>query len=112
MRKALLAVTLLCLAGCAGFTAKESPIIEVGERDQVEGCQLLKTFREPAGKWMWGTPYIGNFKNEVIKKAEQMGATHILTRYEIDGIDSTCIVNVYKCPPDHEIFQKKEEDEY
>jgi hypothetical protein len=115
MRKILAAIPLFLLAGCAGFLGKPSPVVEVGERDMVKDCQLLTTFRKPAGDWMWGTPYIGCFKNEAIEKAEKMGASHILTRYDIDEFHSELVVYAYKCPPDHDAWlemQKEKEEEY
>jgi len=115
MRKMLLAVPLFLLAGCAGVFGKPSPVVEVGEMDMVSDCQFLKSFQRPAGDWMWGTPYIGCFKNEAIEKSAKIGATHILTRYEIDGVSSILVVNAYKCPPDHDALREMEkmrEEEY
>jgi len=99
MKKVLLAVSLLILGGCAGFAGRQSSIIEVGAREQVEGCQLLESFQGPSGYRMWGNPVvIGNFKNEAIQKAEKMGATHILWRTEKTDLGESTFVDAYKCP--------------
>jgi hypothetical protein len=111
MKKALLVFSFLLLAGCGGFAGRQSTIIEVSEREEVKGCQLLESFQGPSGYRMWGPPMvIGNFKNEVIQKAENIGATHILWRNNIlwgnnipwsnkvTGLGETAFVDVYKCP--------------
>ncbi len=105
MKKALLIYPLLLLAGCAGLAGRQSAIIEAGDWREVEGCQLLESFQGPSGYRMWGPPMvIGNFKNEVIRKAEIIGGTHILWRNSIHwrnkgtGLGETAVLDVYKCP--------------
>jgi hypothetical protein len=110
--KILLVVSLLLLAAIAELSCMKTKLIEVGKRDQVTNCRLLKAFDWPAGDWIFGTPYTGNFKDEAIEKAEKIGATHILYRSELNGngIGSTNVVYAYKCPPDLDTFQNKEEN--
>ena len=108
MRKLCLAIPVLLLAGCAGMPYKESQIIEAGSAKDVQDCQLLKTFAGPGGYRMWGTPYLGNFKNEVLEKAKKMGATHILWRTRDRGIAYINVINVYRCPP---VLNKVKEEE-
>ncbi len=105
MKKALLVFSFLLLTGCGGFAGRQSTIIEVSDREQVKGCQLLESFQGPSGYRMWGPPMvIGNFKNEVIQKAEMIGATHILWRKNVlwrnkgTGLTETAFVDAYKCP--------------
>ena len=112
MAKFLLIVSLFVVAGCSWVPCRKSPIVEVGSSLEVRDCQLLKSFYGPGGYRMWGTPYMGNFKNEVFEQAEKMGATHALTRTEIQEseIGATTVVNVYKCPPEHEQLKNEEDD--
>ncbi len=110
MKKALLVVSLLLLAGCGGFSGKQSTIVEAGEKDEVKDCQLLKTFSTPAGDRVWGTPYLGDFKYKAMQEAEKMGATHILFRSESDGIGSVAVMKAYKCPVNQETGGEKEEN--
>ena len=110
MKKFGLAVSLFMLAGCAGVVGKPSPVMEVGDAEFIKDCRLMETFTGPMGYRMWGPPYIGNFKKEVMEKAEKMGATHMLLRTDVDGIGSTGIINVYQCPPDHDLLL--DDDEY
>ncbi len=111
MNKALLVFSFLLLAGCGGFAGRQSSIVEVGAREDVKGCQFLATFQGPSGYRMWGPPMvIGNFKNEVIRQAENIGATHILWRNNIlwgnnfprsnkvTGLGETAFVDAFKCP--------------
>ena len=115
MRKMLLAVSLFLLAGCAGVFGKQSPVVEVGERDMVKDCELLTTFTQPAGYWMMGVPYTGCYKYDALQRAEKVGATHVLWRQDLDGIQSTGILYAYKCPPDHDArreMEKEREEEY
>ncbi len=111
MKKALLVFSFLLLAGCGGFAGRQSSIIEVSEREQVKGCQLLASFQGPSGYRMWGPPMVlGNFKNEVMRQAENIGATHILWRNNIlwgnyspwsnkvTGLGETAFVDAYRCP--------------
>lgn len=111
MRKLWLAITLLLLAGCAGTAFKESKIIEASNAEEVQDCQLLKTFTGPGGYRMWGTPYLGNFKNEVLEKAEKMGATHILWRTRDRGIAYINVINVYRCPAVLDQVKEEEREE-
>jgi len=108
MRKLWLAIPLFLLAGCAGAHFKESQIIEADSVEEIQVCQLLKTFTGPGGYRMWGTPYLGNFKNEVLEKAKIMGATHILSRTGDMGIAYINVINVYRCPP---VLDKAKEEE-
>ncbi len=112
MARLLLIVSLFVAAGCSGLPCRKSPIVEVGSPLEVQDCQLLKSFYGPGGYRMWGTPYMGNFKNEVFEQAEKMGATHALTRTEIreDELGATTVVNVYKCAPGHEAVKDEEEN--
>lgn len=105
MKIALMFLSLFLLAGCGGFAGRQSTIIEASDREQVKGCQLLESFQGPSGYRMWGPPMvIGNFKNEAIREAEKIGATHILWRYSIiwrnksTGLGETAFVDAYKCP--------------
>jgi hypothetical protein len=110
MKKLWLIVPILLLTGCAGFPCKKSPLIEVGNPDQLQDCRLLKTFSGPASDRMWGTPYIGDFKNKAMKKAEEMGATHVLWRAESDGIEFVPVLKAYKCPVNSEAFRNRDEN--
>jgi hypothetical protein len=110
MKQALLVVCLLLLAGCGGFSGKQSTIIEAGDPDQVKDCQLLKTYRNPAGYQAWGTPYLGDFKNKALQEAEKMGATHILYRPESEGLELFAVIKAYKCPVNQETDGEKEEN--
>ncbi len=111
MGKLWLILPLLFLCGCAGMPCKKSPLIEVGDPEQVEGCQLLKTFVGQAGDFIFGTPYIGNYKDKAMEEAEQMGATHVLYRAEIigNGIGYTNVIYAYKCEQVEETLQNEEE---
>jgi hypothetical protein len=111
MKKALLVILFLLLAGCAGFAGRQSNIIEVSTPEEVKGCQFLESFQGPSGYRMWGPPMvIGNFKNEAILKAKRIGATHILWRNKViwsynppwsdkvKGLGETAFVDAYRCP--------------
>ncbi len=88
----------------------KSPIHEVGEQEEVKDCQLLKVFSGQAGEFIFGTPYMGNFKNEAIAEAEKIGATHVMYRAELDGgIEYSNVVYAYKCPQNHETLRNGEE---
>lgn len=102
MKRMCIGMSLVILAGCAAVTEKQNPIMEVDEAEQVKDCQLLKTFTGPSSPRMWGVPYLGKFKSEVYKEAEKMGATHMLSRPEVEGIESKSIITVYKCPTEPE----------
>jgi hypothetical protein len=100
MKKALLVIAFLIMAGCGGFTGRQSTIIEVSEREEVKSCLFLKSFQGPSSYRFWGPPtVIGNFKNEAIQKAETIGATHILWRTVNTGLCETAFIDAYKCPP-------------
>ncbi len=109
MNKFWLILTILLLSGCADVPSKKSPLIEVGSPELLTDCTLLKTFTGPESGRFWDTPYLGNFKNEAMEKAEKIGATHILTRPVIDGIESKPVVRAYKCPPGSDAFKINEE---
>jgi hypothetical protein len=110
MKETLLFFSFLLLAGCGGFSGRQSTIIEASAPEEVKGCQFLESFQGPSGYRMWGPPMvIGNFKNEAIQKAERIGATHILWRNKIlwnnppesnkvKGLRETAFVDAYKCP--------------
>ena len=67
MGKLWLIISMLFLCGCAGFPCKECPIVaEVDSAEELHGCSLLKTFSYPGGDFIFGTPYMGDFKNEAI----------------------------------------------
>jgi hypothetical protein len=110
MKILFLAFTVFLLAGCGLFTKKQSSIVEVGDKDQLKDCLLLQTFEAPAGPRFWGTPYMGNFKIESIKKAEKIGATHMVSGTEVDGIGATTVLQAYKCPPGYEAMKPEEEE--
>lgn len=113
MGKLWLIISMLFLCGCAGFPCKECPIVaEVDSAEELHGCSLLKTFSYPGGDFIFGTPYMGDFKNEAIERAGKIGATHILYRPELDGngIAYTNVVYAYKCPPGYEILRDTEEE--
>jgi hypothetical protein len=115
MRKILLVFPLFLLAGCAGVFGKPSPVQEVGEFDMVKDCELLTTFAEPAGYWTMGAPYTGCYKYSAMQQAEKIGATHVLWRTDLEGIQSTGILFAYKCPPDHDArreMEKERQEEY
>ncbi len=110
MKKALLVVSLMLLAGCGGFSGKQSTIMEVGLPYEVKDCRLLQSFKGPSGYRMWGNPMnIGNFKNEAIQKAEKIGATHILWRNESADLVETAFVEAYKCLVDQDEMRNREE---
>jgi hypothetical protein len=111
MRKVLFVVSLLLLSGCAGVLGKPTPVVEVGEGEMVKDCQLLGSIRGPESFRMWGTPYIGNFKNEAREKAEKMGATHIQWTTDDSYISSIAVVKAYKCPPGHDAVKQNAEEE-
>jgi hypothetical protein len=110
MKILFLAATVFLLAGCGLFTKKPSSIVEVGDKDQLKDCLLLQTFEAPTGERLLGTPYIGNFKIESIKKAEQLGATHMVWWTDVDGIGGIGVLQVYKCPPGFEVMMPEEEE--
>jgi hypothetical protein len=110
MKKLWLIIPILLLSGCAGMPCKKSPLVEVGNADQLKDCQLLKTYIGPASDRMWGTPYIGNFKNKAMENAEKMGATHILWRSESDGIEFKPVLKAFKCPVNVDVFRNQEEN--
>jgi len=109
MAKLWLILTIFILYGCAGNPGR---LVEVGNKEQLKDCHLLKTFTEPGGYFVFGPPIMGNFKNEAIEKAEKMGATHILFRSELNGngVEETNVIYAYKCPPGYNVFQNKEEE--
>jgi hypothetical protein len=111
MRKVLLVVLLFLLSGCSGVVGKQSTLIQVGEARDVKDCQLLESFMGPTSYRMWGTPYIGNFKNEAMEKAEKMGATHTFFTTEDSSIGSIAVLKAYKCPPDHDMVKQNTEEE-
>lgn len=92
----------LLLAGCASVSGGPTPVFEVSDPELMKDCQLVGSVKGPISKRMWGTPYTGNFKNEALKKAEQLGATHILNRVESDHLDFRDVVEMYKCPQQEE----------
>ena len=110
MKKLWLIVPIFLLTGCAGFPCKKSTLIEVGNLDQLQDCRLLNTYSGPASDRMWGTPYIGDFKNQAMEKAEKIGATHVLWRAESDGIEFVPVLKAYKCPADSEVFRNRGAD--
>lgn len=111
MRKVLFVVSLLLLSGCAGVVGKPRPLIQVGDARDVKDCRLLESFTGPTSYRMWGTPYIGNFINEAMEKAEKMGATHTLLTTEDSSLGSTTVLKAYKCPPDHDTVKQNTEEE-
>jgi hypothetical protein len=111
MRKVLFVLSLFILSGCGAFAGKESPLIQVGELREVEGCQFLKSFIGPESYGMYGTPYIGNFKNEALEKAEKLGATHTLWATDDAGIKSRGVLKAYKCPPEYNIVKPEAEEQ-
>jgi hypothetical protein len=112
MGKLWLVLPILFLFGCAGMPCKKSPLIEVDNREQVKDCRLLRTFVGRAGEFIYGTPYMGNFKDDAMEEAEKMGATHILYRAELigGGIEYTNVVYAYKCPENYELFRDEDEE--
>ena len=123
MKKTLLIFSFLLMTGCGGFVGRQSAIIEVSNREEVKGCQILASFQGPSGYRMWGSPMvIGNFKNEAIQKAENIGATHILWRNKIlwreyspwsnkvAGVGETAFVDAYKCPVNGGIKEENREE--
>jgi hypothetical protein len=111
MKKVLLVLSLFILSGCGMFAGKESPLIQVGDLRDVEGCQYLKSFKGPESYRMYGTPYIGNFKNEAMEKAEKMGATHTLWTSEDTSISSRGVLKAYKCPPEYNVVKPDTQEE-
>lgn len=110
MKKGLLVFSLLLLAGCGGFSGKQSKLIQVSNHYEVKDCKLLKTYSNPAGYQSWGTPYLGDFKYKAFQDAEKIGATHVLYWPETDGIESTAVIKAYKCPVNMEPDGEKEEN--
>ncbi len=110
MKKLWLIVSILLLSGCAGVFGEKSALIEVGNPDQLQDCRFLKSFAGPASDRMWGTPYIGDFKNKAIEEAEKIGATHFLWRSVSDGIEFIPVLKAYKCPPNSEAFRIRDEN--
>ena len=111
MRKVLFVLSLFMLSGCGMFAGKQSPLIQVGDAMDVKDCQLLESFSGPTSYRMWGTPYLGNFTNEAMAKAEKIGATHTLLTAEESSIGSTAVLKAYKCPPDHDAVKQDTEEE-
>ncbi len=111
MRRLWLILPILFLYGCAGMPCKKSPLVEVDDREQMKDCLLLKTFASQGGEFIFGSPYIGNFKDKAMEEAEQMGATHILYRSEIygNGIGYANVVYAYRCPEGYETSGGDEE---
>ncbi|HET6419746.1 MAG TPA: hypothetical protein VFG19_06310 [Geobacteraceae bacterium] len=72
----------------------------------------MKTFIGSAGQFLYGNPYMGNFKDKAMEEAEEMGATHIMYRAELDGggIGYSNVVYAYKCPEEHETSGNNEEE--
>ena len=110
MRKVLFVASLFILSGCSAFTVKQSPLIQVGSSADVKDCKLLESFRGPTSYRMWGTPYLGNFANEAMAKAEKIGATHTRLTEESSSIGSIAVLRAYKCPPDHNSVKEKSEE--
>ncbi|HET6420710.1 MAG TPA: hypothetical protein VFG19_11170 [Geobacteraceae bacterium] len=111
MKNALLVVSLLLLAGCGGFSGKQSTIVEVSDKEEVTDCKFLQSFAGPSGYRMWGNPaVIGDFKKEAIQKAEKIGATHIIWRDEPTNLGETSFVDAYQCPVSTENRGNKEEN--
>ena len=111
MSKIWLSLAVLILYGCAGiFGQQGKSIVEVGNKEQIRECQLLKIFTAPGGDFIFGPPIMLDFKIEAKEKARKMGATHILYRAELNGngIKETNVVYAYKCPEGYNAFQNKE----
>lgn len=110
MKKVLFVVSLLLLSGCAGVVGEPSPVIEVGDAYMVKGCQFLGSIEGPSSYRMWGTPYMGNFKNEALAKAEKMGATHVRFTTVDSDLGSTAIVKAYKCPANYDLGRNDDDE--
>lgn len=86
MKKMLIVLPLLFLAGCA-TASKPYPLVET-DYETVRDCRQVAKFRGPDGYRMWGPPaVIGDFKYESAVKAKAMGATHIHWRVGGPGIE-------------------------
>lgn len=99
MKRLILATSLIALS-CSTqvFAFEQENQIVVADNRMVEGCLQVATFEAPAGYSMVGTPEpVAGFKSEVMKKANEMGATHVSWSYESSQLRQTIYGKAYKC---------------
>jgi len=97
MKKLFLVASLIVLSSSAQAIEHSNKVI-VTDEDMIQGCQNLETLEAPAEYRMIGTPGVAlGFKSEVLKKAEQLGATHITLTYEDSQLRRTAYGRIYKC---------------
>lgn len=99
MKRIILVASLIALSSSAQvFAFEEQTQIIVADNRMVEGCLQLGTFEAPAGYSMVGTPEpVAGFKSEVMKKAREIGATHVSWSYESSQLRQTIYGRAYKC---------------
>lgn len=97
MKNIFLVASFIALSSSA-FALDQTGQIVVADEDQVKECQQLDTIEAREGYRMMGTPEAANgFKNEVIKKAQEMGATHVTWTYVDSQLRRTIYGRIYKC---------------
>jgi hypothetical protein len=98
MKRFMLVVPLLGLAGCSVFGSNRPfPLQETSPAD-VRACRLVAKMPGPSGYRMWGPPAtLGTFKYDAAKKAKELGATHIYWGENVEGIGGEVIGYAVDC---------------
>jgi len=97
MRSVFLLALFIALSNSA-FALDHPNHIVVADEDQVRDCRQLDTIEAREGYRMMGTPEAANgFKDEVLKKAQKMGATHVTWTYVDSQLRRTIYGRIYKC---------------
>ncbi len=97
MRSVCLIAVSIALSNSA-FALDYSNHIVVVDEGQVRDCRQLDTIEAREGYRMMGTPEAANgFKDEVLKKAREMGATHVTWTYVDSQLRRTIYGRIYTC---------------
>lgn len=96
--KNLLWVASIFLLSNTALAIEESTIVVDYNKINVQACQQIETLEGPTGYRMMGPPEVlGSFKDKVRKKAEDIGATHIVWSYVESGLERQIYGKVYNC---------------
>ncbi len=104
--RTLTPVTMLCatvwLSACAAFPQERyaGPVVAV-PADAVARCALIDKLHSSSGLvGFFGPKGVDNIKQNLLKQADALGATHVVWGEPSVGYDSTSLSGqAYRCPP-------------